>query len=499
MAAELILRAEGIVKEYPGIRAVDGATLELRRGEIHALVGENGAGKSTLIKVISGVVRPNAGRLTFSGRPVNFKSVQDARKAGISTLQQELTLVPTLDAVENIFLGKPYPTRSLGLVNWRALRQAAREAFHRLEMEVPLDLPVKYLSPAQQTMVALARALSQRAEVVILDEPTASLTDQETNHLFQVLRSLKARGLAVIYVSHRLEEIFQIADRITVMRDGRTVATLDAETADAESLIRLMTGRSFSNMQPPPLQLGEPILEVERLNSGILRDISFKLHRREILGIGGLAGSGRSRLLKCLYGVEPLAAGTVKLEGRTVQVSSPIQALRLGIAMVPEERRSQGLFPALEVYQNITLTHLRNFSLSGVFLQRGRELNIAQNLTSRLAIKSLSVFQRVSELSGGNQQKVVFARYLAGPVKVLLLDEPTRGVDVASKYEIHQIIRELATQGSAVLLVTSEVPELLQLSHRILVLREGRQVGIFPSSALSHHELLARFYGRMEP
>jgi ABC-type sugar transport system ATPase subunit len=497
MGDRVVLQVEGIVKEYPGVRAVDGAVVEVRSGEIHALVGENGAGKSTLIKVISGVVRPDAGRLLLHGQQVAFRSVQEARRAGISTLQQELTLVPTLSAAENIFLGQPYPKRTLGLVDWPALKRAAQEALRMLGLDLSPDLPVRALSPALQTMVAIAGALSRQASLLILDEPTASLTDEEAGHLFSVLRSLKERGMAVLYVSHRLEEIFQIADRITVMRDGRTVATLEAEATDAEALIRLMTGRSLGEEPQVPQGLGEPLLEVEGLAASTLKGVSFVLHRGEILGIGGLAGSGRSQLLRCLYGAEPMISGRMRLEGSPVTPRSPAEALSLGIAMVPEERRSQGLVLSLALFQNVTLAHLRSYSLLGTFLQRSRELDVAGNMVRRLGIKARSLTQRVSQLSGGTQQKVVFARYLAGPVRVLLLDEPTRGIDVATKFEIHQIIRDLAAKGSGILLVTSELPELMQLSHRILVLREGRQVGVFPASGLSQQELLAHFYGRV--
>ncbi len=496
MVDDALLRVEGIVKEYPGIRAVDGAALEVRHGEIHALVGENGAGKSTLIKVISGVVQPDSGRILLRGRPVSFRSVQEARRSGISTLQQELTLVPTLGAAENIFLGQPYPRRALVLVDWPALRRAAREALDLLGLQLPLDLPVNSFSPALQTMVAIAGALSRQASLLILDEPTASLTDEEVARLFDVLQSLKARGTSVIYVSHRLEEIFRIADRITVMRDGRTVATLEAREADVDTVIRLMTGRSMGQENRTSHAPGEPLLQVEGLRSSGLKGVSFVLHRGEILGVGGLAGSGRSQLLRCLYGAEPMLGGRVWLEGRPIAVRSPAEALRLGLAMVPEERRSQALVPNLALFQNVTLAHLKAYSLYGALLQRGRELAAAEALVRRLAVKARSLAQMVSQLSGGNQQKVVFARYLAGPVKVFLLDEPTRGVDVASKFEIHQIVRDLAARGSGILLVTSELPELMQLSRRILVLREGHQVGIFPAG-LSQEELLAHFYGRV--
>ena len=494
---DMALRIEGLVKDYPGVRAVDGATVEVVRGEIHGLVGENGAGKSTLIKMISGVVRPDSGTMFVNGTPISFTSARDAYKAGISALHQELSLVPYLDATENIFLGRPYPTTRFRLIDWFSLRHAAKQIADLLDVDIPLDVPVGELSPATQTMIAIARAISVQATVLILDEPTASLSDQEIRRLFRVLHVLKQRGTSILYVSHRLEEIFEIADRITVMRDGRVVSTLPASQTSVDDLIRLMIGRSLSQVFPKRTRApGRPLLEVAHLTSSKVSDISFVLHRGEILGIGGLAGSGRSEVLRLLFGAERRGGGTVTLDGKSVALQSPGHALRAGIAMVPEERRSQGLVLSQSVVENLTLAHLRSFALADIFLRPSHEALVAKGLVDRLRIKTADVGQNVAQLSGGNQQKVVMGKCLAGQVIVLLLDEPTRGVDVGTKFEIYQTIRGIADSGSGVLLVSSDLPELIGLSDRILVLHDGHLVVTVEADQLDQEELLRLCYGR---
>jgi len=496
-SSKVILRMQGITKDYPGVRAVNNVDFDVRRGEVHALVGENGAGKSTLIKILAGVILPDAGRIWLNGQELILRSAQDAFRAGLSFIHQELGLVPSLNGAENIFLGRPYPTKRLGLVDWSALYKQARELIAQLDTEVPLDVPVAQLSPAMRTMISIARALSIQASVVAMDEPTASLTDQEANHLFRVIRSLKQRGVSVIYVSHRLEEIFAISDRVTVMRDGQVVATCPTRDIDAAELIRLMVGRNLSKAYPPRRGMpGKPLLEVRNLNGSYLRGVSFTLHQGEVLGVAGLAGAGRTELLRLLFGADKPSGGSILLEGRPIKVPSPHAAFSMGIALVPEERHSQGLILTQSVAENITLAHLSTFAKGGFLLNTKREAAVVGRLVQALHIKAANIRQPVSQLSGGNQQKVVFAKCLAKPPKILLLDEPTRGIDVGTKFEFYRIIRQLAEQGTGILLVSSELSELLGLSDRLLVLHEGRAVAMLKPSEIDQQTLLAYCYGR---
>lgn len=493
-----LLKVAGLVKNFDGVRALRGVSWTVDPGTIHGLVGENGAGKSTLIKIVSGVLVPDEGTVAVGGRQQRFASARDAQQSGIATLHQELALVPSLDAAENIFLGRALPKSRLGLVDWRRLRTEAGNALARLGVRLPLTLAVGRLSPAQQTMVTIARAMSQEARVLILDEPTASLTDREISELFSLLRQLRDDGIAVIYVSHRLEEIFALCDWVTVMRDGEVVTTQRVEQLEADELVRLMVGKKPDRLYPDRSGgPGEVVLRANNLTGTRVRGVSVELRRGEVVGIAGLGGSGRSELVRLLSGAQRADAGTVSLDGEQVVFRSPQQALQAGIALVPEERRTQGLVMTDSVGENLVAAVLGQLAVGGVFRKRGRERRNAEQSIESLRIKVASLNQNVGQLSGGNQQKVVLGKVLARGPKVLLLDEPTRGIDVGTKAEIYRLVRRLADDGTAVVVVSSELPELLGLTDRIVVLHEGTVVAELPAQGADEHDVLNRCYGRV--
>ena len=493
---ELLVLHE-ITKDFPGVRAVDHVSLRLMRGEIHGLVGENGAGKSTLIKILAGAVAKDGGEIRFAGQPVEIRSAQDAARLGLAFIHQELNLIPYFDAAENIFLGRPYPKNWLGSIDRRMLRQRASAFLAELGAALPVDVPVSRLSPGEQTMISVARGFAADASLVVLDEPTATLTDREIQHLFTAIRALAARGVTVVYVSHRLQEIFELTDRITVMRNGRVVTTQPTSELDEPMLVQLMTGRNVEAIFPShQTRLGEPLLTVERLSGNYTRDITFTLHQGEVLGIAGLVGAGRTELLRMLYGAAPVTGGVSILHGSgSLRPRSPGEAVAAGLVLVPEERRTQGLLLQRPIFENVTLSHLARMARGGVLLDRRREWAVTDTLGRRLALRSASPRQPVGQLSGGNQQKVVFARGLAGEAKVLMLDEPTRGIDVGAKQELYQLIRQLASQGVGILLISSELPELLGLADRLLVLHEGRQTALLDAREVDEETVLRYCYG----
>ncbi|MBE3599700.1 MAG: sugar ABC transporter ATP-binding protein [Limnochordaceae bacterium] len=508
-----LLVARGLVKQFPSLRALDGVDLTLRPGEVHGLVGQNGAGKSTLIRVLTGVMQPDEGSIEVHGRPVRYRSPAEALADGIAVVHQELSLVRTLDAAENLFLGRPYPRRGLSpLVDWGRLRETARTTLHRLHPDIPVDVPVGRLSPALQTLVAIARALLADARVLILDEPTASLAPEEVRHLFDVIRALREEGRGILYVSHRLGEVLELCDQVTILRDGRVVASRPAPDLDAAAIVRLMTGRrvdgaaasavvaqTAAGAKTPSEAAARPLLEVRHLSGRRVRDVSFSVYRGEVVGVAGLMGSGRSELLRLLGGAERPAAGEIRFEGRVITLRSPAQALRIGIARVPEERRAHALIAKASVRDNITLAHLGEFAAGGWWLRLARERQAAAAMVSRLQIRVRDPGQPIWQLSGGNQQKAVFARFLLRPPRLLLLDEPTRGVDVATRWEIYRLVRELKSQGTAVLMVSSELAEVLEMSDRILVLQDGRLVTTLDGATATEQALSIHMVGRQTP
>ncbi len=491
-----ILRAS---KSYNGVPVLTDAALTLHAGEVHALVGENGAGKSTLIKLLAGVVSPDVLHLKLQGRPIHITSSQSATHFGLRFIHQELNVVPYLSVAENIFLSHPYPRAGI-FVRWRKLYQKAAEVLAQLGVQhLQPQTIMGRLSPGDQMLVKIAAAFVQDenpARVYVMDEPTAALTGEESDQLFRLIQNLQAQGSAVLYVSHRLDEIFKITQNITVMRNGRVMGTYPTESVTPAHLISLMTGRELAQTFPPrETPLGDNIrLKVENLRNHWLHNLHFEIREGEIVGVAGLIGAGRTELLRVLMGASR-RQGKIYLEGRPVRRYSPMQAWQKGIAFVPEERRTQGLILSEPIASNTTLPALNQFALAGSFLQHRREYRAVNELSQAVQLKSRGVYQHVWQLSGGNQQKVVFARALLDPPRVLLLDEPTRGVDVGAKVDLYQLIRQISGQGTSILMASSELSELIGLCDRILVLRHGQLVTSVPTEGLTESHLLSLCYG----
>lgn len=490
-----MVRAQSISKHFDGVFAVREANLSLWRGEIHALLGENGAGKSTLVKILTGVYAPDDGRIELDGAQVEFRNVIEAQRAGVVALYQELSIVPNLSVAENIMIGEKTPATA-GLVAWGKLFNVAGGHLEMLNQRIPLRRLAQDLSPVQQTMVSVARALAVDARVLILDEPTASLTNLEIVDLFRTLRQLRDKGVAIVYVSHRLEEVFELCDRATIMRNGQVIATEAVADLTIESVISKMVGRNSDEIFPPRSKHGdEVVVEVAGLTGRTVQDASLVVRRGEILGVGGLGGSGRSELLRLISGAQRAQSGVVRMGGKDVTPRSITRGLDAGIAMVPEERRSQGVILDQPIRENMILANLRSVS-SGGLVQEARVRSLANRGMTDLRIQARGTGQKVGELSGGNQQKVVLAKFLARKPMLLLLDEPTRGIDVGTKAEIYSLIQELAEEGAAVLMVSSELPELLGLCHRIILLHQGRLAGEVAAEAATEEQLLTYCYGR---
>ncbi len=485
------LRMEGITRTFPGVQALRDVTFEAARGEIHALVGENGAGKSTLMKVLTGALEPDAGRILLRGEPVAIRTPADAQHLGLSMIHQELALIPYLTVGQNIYLGREPMRRPGGLVDWGQLYADARQLLSRLNVDVDARAEVHGLSIAQQQMVEVAKALSYNADLIAMDEPTSALTERETDVLFQVMAALRAEGVCLIFISHRLDEVFQIADRITVLRDGQLIGTAPAAQLDEDQVVRMMVGRELGELYPPSGATQPTIvLEAQGLEDGReLHSVDLRLHRGEILGIAGLVGAGRTALAETLFGVRPATAGTILLEGQPVRLSSPADAIKLGLGLVPEDRKLQGLFMAMAVRENTVISTLHQLTRFGIIDFRAAD-RLAGDLVQQLDIRTPSLGQRVANLSGGNQQKVIIARWLSLKPRVLILDEPTRGIDVGAKAEIHALMGDLAQQGVGVLMISSELPEVLGVSDRILVMHEGRITGEFSREQANQDDVM---------
>ena len=488
-----LLRMTGIVKEFPGVRALDGVDLDVRKGEVHCLLGQNGAGKSTLIRVLTGAHQPDAGSIHVSDQLVSLNSPTDSMRLGIAAIYQELDLVPDLTVAENVFLGHE-PAR-FGLTRRHEANTRARDLLKGLgHGEIPSGRTVGLLSAAGQQVVSMARALSREAQLIVMDEPSAVLDSEEVDNLFRVIRDLTSRGVAVVYISHRLEEIRQIGDRVTVLKDGATVATgLDARQTPTSELIRLMTGRSIEYVFPPRQELpadAPVVLEVENLSRPRqFADFSFAVRAGEIVGLAGLVGSGRSEILETVYGARRAAAGVVRVDGKLLRAGRVQESVKAGVGLAPEERKSQALLLDEAVYKNITVSSMGRFA-SGGFLNARAEKEAAEELTKALDVRPAGVEHPVRNLSGGNQQKIVLARWLLRDCRVLLLDEPTRGVDVGARSEIYGLVRKLADNGVAIVLVSSEVEEVLGLADRVVVMREGRAVHTGPAQDIDEHRVL---------
>jgi len=494
---EPLLAMEGITKTFPGVLALDGASLRVARAEVHALIGENGAGKSTMIKILTGVYRRGGGTVRLEGQPVDFPSPQAAQRGGVSTIYQEVNLVPLRSASENIFLGRE-PKR-WGLIDWRRMNAQARELLARLGVHIDVTRPLGSFNVAVQQMVAVARAVSFRSKLVIMDEPTSSLDDREVATLFGVIRQLKREGVSVVFVSHRLDELYAVCDRVTVMRDGKTVADRPMSGIDKLELVALMLGKEVGEVRRKGQTGfaharrrggGERVLEAEGVRRGVaLQGVDVRVNAGEIVGLAGLLGSGRTETARVLFGADALEGGVVRFKGEPVRFKGPADAIRAGIGFSSEDRKTEGIIPHMSVRENLTLALLPALARHGVVdaVAQGR---IVDRFIGRLGIKTAGPDQKIRELSGGNQQKVLLARWLCLNPQLLILDEPTRGVDVGAKGEIQALIGELAEGGLGVLMISSELEELTEGSDRVVVLRDGRSVAELPREALDQDAIM---------
>jgi ABC-type sugar transport system ATPase subunit len=486
-----LLALSGVSKRFGGVLALDDVSFRLRAGEIHALLGENGAGKSTLIKILGGVIRPDSGTIEVDGRTVEIRGVANADRLGIRVIHQELSLAPNLSVGENLYLGRE-PLR-FGLLDRRRLFEDSARLIESLGLPEIGDprAPVSSLNTARQQMVEIARALCVKSRVLILDEPTSSLSEAETRALFATLRRLRAQGVGIIYISHRLEEVGRLADRITVLRDGRTVGTQDASALQPRALIRWMVGRDIKDHFPrPPWNPGEVALEVRDLRGPRIRGVSFTLRRGEVLGLAGLVGAGRSELAQALFGIEPIESGEILVDGKPVLIRSAAEGRAAGIALVPEDRKRQGLVMTGSVAYNLALPWTDDW-IQGILIDRSRRASIVERAIRQFAIKAADPEQEIGSLSGGNQQKVVVGRWMEHPPRILILDEPTRGVDVGAREEMFGIIHRLVAAGMAVILISSDLPEVMGLSHRLALYRDGRIVYELTASEATAEDVMA--------
>ncbi|MFZ6029831.1 MAG: sugar ABC transporter ATP-binding protein [Chloroflexota bacterium] len=488
---ETILELKKITKRFSGVEVLHEVSFALQAGEVHALLGENGAGKSTLVKVITGVHSPDGGEIFANGQAVSFSSPREARQAGIAAIYQELSLFPDLDVAENIFVGRQ-PTAATGRIDWRMLYGEAERLLSSLGVHLDLRQKARRLSIAQQQMVEIARAFSMNARILIMDEPTSSLTVNEVADLFRLVRRLREDGTAIVFISHRLEELYELADRVTVLRDGAYVATRSMQEVDREELIRLMVGRTVSNLFPKQdVPAGEVVLEVEGLaRTGIFEGIDFALRRGEILGLAGLVGAGRTDVARAIFGVEPATSGKIRVLGQAVRITSPQQAIDLGLAYVPEDRQRHGLIPPMDIVANTSLVTLGTYAHHG-WLRNAAERRAAFDGVRRMEVRASHIWQKACELSGGNQQKVVLAKWLLSQPRILILDEPTRGIDVGTKAAVHALMSQLAAEGMAILMISSELPEVLGMSDRVIVMREGRITGHFTRAEATQEKIIA--------
>jgi ABC-type sugar transport system ATPase subunit len=502
-----LLRVEQVSKSFPGVLALQDVSLEVYPGEVLGLVGENGAGKSTLMKILSGVYAPDGGQILLDGQPVSIHDPRHAQRLGISIIYQEFNLMPNLSVEENVFVGRE--PNSGGIVRWRDLRRQTQDLLNQLGVQLNPSATVRDLSVAEQQMVEIAKALSMNARLVIMDEPTSALTETEVTALFAIIRGLRERGLAVIYISHRLEEIFDICDRVTVLRDGQLAGDLSISEATPDRIVRLMVGRPLGDLFRPEEaerrlavlteQQPAPILEVRGLgrtgtlrdaSAIVLEDISFALRPGEIVGLSGLVGSGRTEIARAIFGADDYDRGEILVHGRPTRIRSPRDAIQLGIGLVPEDRKLQALVLKLAIRENLALSILGRLSRFGVVRLRP-ERAMARQLVESLRVRTPSIDQKVLNLSGGNQQKVVIAKWLALHPKILIMDEPTRGIDIGAKAEVHGLMHQLAGDGVAILMISSELPEILFMSDRILVMRQGRIAGELPRSAATQETIMA--------
>ncbi len=477
---EVLVLMEGIEKSFPGVHALSQCKFELCSGEVHALVGENGAGKSTLMKILAGVYGKDAGRILYKGKEVEIPNPRAAQVLGISMIHQELNLMPHLTVAQNMFIGRE-PRRNVRfMLDDRAINAQAEQVFAMMRLNLDPRIKVRDLTVAKQQMVEIAKALSFNAEVLIMDEPTAALTDTEIDELFRIIRDLRAKGVGVVHISHRLEELRLISDRVTVMRDGKYIDTVKTQDAAIDQIISMMVGRTIFEATPevPEKPSEEVVLEVKHLNRGnVIKDVSFQLKKGEILGFSGLVGAGRTEVARAVFGADPVESGEIYVQGTKVHIGSPNDAVKHGIGYLSEDRKRYGLALGMDVEENVVLAAFKKFLGVLGWVNRSKSRAAAEQYVKALAIKTPSLRQKVRNLSGGNQQKVIIGKWLTADTNVLIFDEPTRGIDVGAKSEIYHLLNNLAQQGKSIIMISSELPEILRMSHRVVVMCEGRITG----------------------
>lgn len=493
MSDEIILKMSAIDKHFPGVHALNNVDFELRKGEVHALVGENGAGKSTLMKIFAGIYPRDGGQIIFKGQEVDIPNPHAAQEIGISMVHQELNLMPHLTAAHNIFIGRE-PRNSMGLfLDENRINQQAQDLFDMMNLDVNPRVKVSDMSVAKQQMVEIAKALSFNAEVMVFDEPTSPLTDVEITELFRIIKELRGKGVGIIYITHRLEELKQISDRITVLRDGMYVDTLSTKEASIDQIIKLMVGRVIYESSPeiPENPSEDVVLEVKNLNRGKeIKDVSFNLKKGEILGFAGLVGAGRTEVARAVFGADPFETGEIIIEDNKVRIKKPSDAVAKNIGYLSEDRKRCGLCLGLDVETNVGLTVIEKFSGLFGWVKSDKLRSIARDMVDKLSIRTPSLKQRVKNLSGGNQQKLVVGKWLAKDTNILIFDEPTRGIDVGAKQEIYSLLNELAHQGKSIIMISSELPEILRMSHRVIVMCEGRITGELRNGKVTQENIM---------
>ncbi|CCH51456.1 ABC transporter related protein [Fibrisoma limi BUZ 3] len=489
---DYVLTIRGLTKTFSGVKALDNVELTVRQGEVHALMGENGAGKSTLMKILIGLLTADSGEILLDGHELKNGDVNEAMKRGIAMIHQEIMAVPELTVAQNIFLGRETTGSLFGWLNDNHLNQQAKQLLDQMGISIRPDTRMKYLSVAEMQMVEIAKAISNDARVIIMDEPTSALSDKEVATLFGIIRDLKQKGVAIIYISHKMDEIFTIADTITVLRDGQYIGTRPAADLDIDRLIAMMVGRELGSLFPESsIRKGNEVLSVRRISrTGAFSDVSFSVHEGEVLGIAGLMGAGRTEVARAIFGLDRISSGEIRIKGQPVVIRSPQDAIQYGIGYVSEDRKGWGFVPRLSVKQNITLASLPNHTKGGL-LQEKSETDVATKMIADLRIKTASPDQHVLYLSGGNQQKVVIGKVLLASPDVIILDEPTRGIDIGAKAEIYKLINQLKASGIAIIMISSELPEILGLSDRILVLTKGKQAAMLSKEEATQETIMA--------
>ncbi len=476
--AEYLLSAEGIRKEFPGVVALDDVEFKLKRGTVHALMGENGAGKSTLMKILAGIYTPDKGEVRLKGVDIRLKSPLDALENGIAMIHQELNLMPFMTVAENIWIRRE-PKNRFGFVDHGEMNRITARLFDRLKIKIDPEIEVRHLSVANRQMVEIAKAVSYESDVLIMDEPTSALTEREVAHLFEIIRDLREQGIGIVYITHKMNELFEIADEFSVFRDGKFIGTHASSDVTRDDIIRMMVGREITQMFPKEeVPIGDVVLSVKNLAlDGVFRDVSFDVRAGEILGIAGLVGSGRSNVAETLFGVTPASSGTIAIDGKTLSIDSPNKAIRNRMAFLTEDRKDTGCLLILDILENMQIAVLQDRFVKGGFVTEKQITAACEEMSRKLRVKTPNLQERIENLSGGNQQKVLIGRWLLTNPRILILDEPTRGIDVGAKAEIHRLVTELARNGVAVIMISSEMPEVLGMSDRIMVMHEGRVTG----------------------